>query len=44
MGVMPAGPVLPGGEQDLLLRAATEELQDQGFIVAKLDALFSQNK
>ena len=39
MGVMPAGSVPSGGEQDMLLRAATEELQDRGFIVAKLDAL-----
>lgn len=49
MGVMPRGPNLPGAapsgamppsvQQDILLRAATEELQDQGFIVGKLDAL-----
>src|SRR5215469_1393342 len=29
----------PGGERDLLLKAATEEVQDSGFIVAKLDNL-----
>jgi NADH-quinone oxidoreductase subunit B len=44
MGVMsPSGaagmPVPPGQEQDALLRAATEELQDRGFIVSSLDAL-----
>ena len=44
MGVMsPSGmsgaPVPPGHEQDALLRAATEELQDRGFIVSSLDAL-----
>ena len=33
------GPVPPGPEQDLLLRAATEELQDRGFIVSTADAL-----
>ena len=32
--VIPAGP-----EQDLLLRAATEEIQDRGFIVSTVDAL-----
>ena len=36
-GTPPA--VLPGPEQDLLLRAATEEIQDRGFIVASADAL-----
>jgi NADH-quinone oxidoreductase subunit B len=44
MGVMsPSGvsgmPVPPGQEQDALLRAATEELQDRGFIVSTLDSL-----
>ena len=40
MGVMsPGAPVPPGHEQDVLLRAATEELQDRGFIVSSLDAL-----
>ena len=34
-----ARPVLPGNEQNLLLRAATEEVQDKGFIVATLDNL-----
>jgi NADH-quinone oxidoreductase subunit B len=33
------GPVPPGREQDALLRAATEELQDRGFITASLDSL-----
>src|SRR4029077_6730930 len=35
----PGAPVSPGHEQDALLRAATEELQDRGFIVSQLDAL-----
>ena len=44
MGVMPGGgvppgAVPPGAEQDLLLRAATEELEDRGFIVSQLDNL-----
>ena len=43
MGVIetpPARPLaLPRPEQDLLLRAATEEVQDKGFIVATLDEL-----
>ena len=44
MGVMspsgpPGGTVPPGPEQDALLRAATEELQDRGFIVSTLDSL-----
>jgi NADH-quinone oxidoreductase subunit B len=38
-GAVPPGTVAPGAEQDLLLRAATEELQDRGFIVSQLDAL-----
>jgi len=29
--------VPPGPEQDLLLRAATEEIQDRGFIVSSVD-------
>src|SRR6188474_2078074 len=35
------GPPLvpPGPEQDLLLRAATEELEDRGFITATVDSL-----
>ena len=41
MGVIdtPARPIPPGGEQNLLLRAATEEVQDKGFVVATLDNL-----
>ena len=41
MGVIgtPARPIPPGGESDLLLRAATQEAQDRGFIVATLDNL-----
>ena len=40
MGVMSPGmPVPPGQEHDALLRAATEELKDRGFITASLDAL-----
>jgi NADH-quinone oxidoreductase subunit B len=35
----PVGPVPPGREQDALLRAATEELHDRGFITASLDSL-----
>jgi NADH-quinone oxidoreductase subunit B len=34
-------PVPPGREQDLLLKAATEELQDQGFLVARLDSVLN---
>jgi NADH-quinone oxidoreductase subunit B len=39
MGVIetPTRPLPPGTEQNVLLKAATEEVQDQGFIVAKLD-------
>ena len=39
MGVIdpPARPLPPGGEQNLLLKAATEELQDKGFIVETRD-------
>jgi NADH-quinone oxidoreductase subunit B len=34
-------PVPPGAEQDLLLRAATAEVQDKGFLVAQLDNLIN---
>ncbi len=37
LGAPPAVP--PGPEQDLLLRAATEEIQDRGFIVSSVDSL-----
>ena len=41
MGVIetPARPLPPGSEQNLLLRAATEDVQDKGFVVATLDNL-----
>ena len=41
MGVIdtPTRPIPPGSEQNLLLKAATEEVQDKGFIVATLDNL-----
>jgi len=41
MGVIgtPARPIPPGRESDLLLRAATQEAEDRGFIVATLDNL-----
>ena len=41
MGVIetPTRPVPPGTEQNVLLKAATEEVQDQGFVVATLDNL-----
>ena len=45
MGVEPAtgrgalAPIGPGPQQDALLKAATSELQDKGFIVANLDNL-----
>src|SRR5439155_20207066 len=41
MGVIetPVRPIPPGSEQNLLLKAATEEAQDQGFVVATLDNL-----
>ena len=41
MGVIetPGRLVPPGPEQDLLLRAATEEIQDRGFITSTVDAL-----
>ena len=32
-------PLPPGTEQNVLLKAATEEVQDQGFVVATLDNL-----
>src|SRR5215472_10438548 len=41
MGVIetPARPLPPGSEQNLLLRAATEEVQNKGFVVATFDNL-----
>jgi NADH-quinone oxidoreductase subunit B len=39
VGVIDTRPVPPGGRQNLLLKAATEEVQDKGFIVATLDNL-----
>ncbi|HUC11513.1 MAG TPA: NADH-quinone oxidoreductase subunit B family protein [Stellaceae bacterium] len=39
MSNAPTSPVLPGPEQDLLLRAATTEIRDKGFLVARLDNL-----
>jgi NADH-quinone oxidoreductase subunit B len=41
MGMSDAGahPITPGVEQDRLLRAATTEVEDKGFLVAKLDNL-----
>jgi NADH-quinone oxidoreductase subunit B len=41
MGISDASlqPVPPGAEHDLLLRAATAEVQDKGFLVARLDNL-----
>src|SRR3982750_389280 len=41
MGVTdaPGRVVPPGPEQDLLLRAATEELEDRGFILSTVDSL-----
>src|SRR5947209_12010348 len=43
MGVIdtPNRVLAPGPEQDLLLRAATEEIQDRGFIVSSADALIN---
>src|SRR5260370_41614733 len=35
----PVRPLPPGSEQNVLLKAATEEVQDQGFVVATLDNL-----
>jgi NADH-quinone oxidoreductase subunit B len=37
--ITPGAAIPPGQEQDALLRAATEELQDRGFIVSSLNAL-----
>ena len=39
MGVIetPTRLIPPGSEQNVLLKAATEEVQDKGFVVAKLD-------
>jgi NADH-quinone oxidoreductase subunit B len=34
-----ASPIPAGAEQDLLLKAATEEVRDKGFLVTKLDDL-----
>ena len=41
MGVIetPTRPLPPGGEQNLLLKPATDEVQDRGFVVATLDNL-----
>jgi NADH-quinone oxidoreductase subunit B len=41
MGVMeaPTRPISPGGEQNLLINAAIEDVQDQGFILATLNNL-----
>jgi NADH-quinone oxidoreductase subunit B len=39
IGDLPARPVPSGPEQDLLLRAASTQVQDKGFLVAKLDNL-----
>ncbi|HJY48210.1 MAG TPA: NADH-quinone oxidoreductase subunit B, partial [Stellaceae bacterium] len=41
MGVIetPTRPLPHGTEQNVLLKAATEEVQDQGFVVATLDNL-----
>ena len=43
MGVIgtPGRPIPPGGEQNLLLKAATEEVRDRGFVVATLDNLIN---
>ena len=45
MGVIgtPGRPIPPGGESDLLLRAATQEVQDRGFIVASRAASEGRN-
>ena len=37
IGLVPAASVPPGEDQALLLQAATDEVQDKGFIVATLD-------
>src|SRR5438046_10213428 len=41
MGVIepPNRVIPPGPQQDLLLRAATEEIEDRGFILSNVDAL-----
>src|SRR6201981_750479 len=41
MGVTdtPARPIPPGNSQELLMKAATEDVQHRGFIVANLDSL-----
>ena len=39
IGLVPAASFPPGEDQALLLRAATDEVQDKGFIVATLDNL-----
>jgi NADH-quinone oxidoreductase subunit B len=41
MGVTlaPPGAIPPGPEQDLLLRAATEEIEDRGFITSTVESL-----
>ena len=43
MGVIetPARLIPPGNEQNLLLKAATEDVQDKGFVVASLDNLIN---
>ena len=43
MGVMeaPTRPISPGSEQNLLIKAAIEDVQDQGFIVATLNNLIN---
>src|SRR5205814_2043406 len=42
MGVTASPPPLaPGAEQDALLRAATEEIENRGFVVASLDGLLN---
>jgi NADH-quinone oxidoreductase subunit B len=33
------GPLLPGPQQDAYLKTVTDEIQDKGFVVAKLDSL-----
>lgn len=43
-GTSPVGvgqPIPPGGDQDVLLRSATAELQDKGYLLARFDALLS---
>ncbi len=38
---LPPGSLAPGPDQDVLLRAATEEIQERGFLVASLDGLIN---